>query len=88
LRPAFDESSSSLREFETADCFTERERAVIPYAKEATRHGRVPDAIREKLGFLGDRQRLELLLPVAWYICVVRIVLPLHIVLEPWLVRQ
>jgi alkylhydroperoxidase family enzyme len=48
----------------------------------------VPDAIWEKLGFLGDRQRLELLLTVAWYNCVARIVLPLHIELEPWFVRQ
>ena len=72
----------------TADCFTEQERAVILYAKEATRHGREPDAIWEKLGFLGDRQRLELLLPVAWYNCVVRIVLPLQIEIEPRFVRQ
>jgi alkylhydroperoxidase family enzyme len=77
-----------LREFETADCFTQQERAVIRYATEATRHCGVPDATWENLSFLGDRQRLELLLTVAWYNCVVRIVLPLQIEIEPWFVRQ
>jgi alkylhydroperoxidase family enzyme len=33
IRP---EQLQRLREFETADCFTEQERAAIPYAKEAT----------------------------------------------------
>jgi hypothetical protein len=39
------------------------------------------------VSFLGERGRLELLLTIAWYNCVVRIILPLQIEKEPWFVR-
>ena len=38
--------------------------------------------------FLGPRRQMELLLTIAWYNCVVRIILPLEIEKEPWFVRQ
>ena len=49
-----------LQEFETADCFTEQERAVIRLAKEVTVGGKASDATWEAVAFLGERQRLEL----------------------------
>jgi alkylhydroperoxidase family enzyme len=82
------EQLDRLRDFETADCFTAQERAVIRLAKEVTVGGRARDTTWEALDFLGERQRLELVLTIAWYNCVVRIILPLQIELEPWFVRQ
>jgi alkylhydroperoxidase family enzyme len=82
------EQLDRLREFETADCFTEQERAVIRLAKEVTAGGPPSDATWEALDFLGERQRLELVLTIAWYNCVVRIILPLRIDIEPWFVPQ
>jgi hypothetical protein len=38
--------------------------------------------------FLGERQQLEFLLTIAWYNCVVRIILPLQIEMEPWFKRH
>src|SRR4051812_10157830 len=48
--------------------FTEHERAVIRYAKEATVSGEIADSTWNALcGFLDERERLELVLTVAWY---------------------
>jgi hypothetical protein len=61
---------------------------VIRLAKEATLEGHVSDSTWDATGFLGQQQRLELLVTIAWYNCVVRILLPLQIEKEPWFVRQ
>lgn len=82
------EQLERLREFETADCFTEEERAVIRLARDVTTTGEVSDAAWNATAFLGQRQQLELLLTIAWYNCVVRIILPLEIDMEPWFVRN
>jgi hypothetical protein len=50
--------------------------------------GRASDATWEALDFLGERRRLELILTIAWYNCVVRIILPLQVDIEPWFVPQ
>jgi alkylhydroperoxidase family enzyme len=76
-----------LRKFETADCFTNEERAVIRLAKAVTVGGKVSNEVWDATSFLGQRQQLELLLTIAWYNCVVRILLPLQIELEPWFKR-
>jgi alkylhydroperoxidase family enzyme len=81
------EQLETLGDFETASCFTEQERAVIRLANQVTVTGKVTDSAWEALSFLGDRVRLELLLTIAWYNCVVRIILPLQIEKEPWFVR-
>ena len=81
------EQLEHLEEFETATCFTEQERAVIRLAQEITGAGEVDDETWDATAFLGQRQRLELLLTIAWYNCVVRIILPLRIDKEPWFVR-
>ena len=82
------EQLEHLRAFETADCFNAEERSVIRLAKEVTQDGRVSDATWAATSFLGQRQQMELLLTIAWYNCVVRIILPLEIEKEPWFVRQ
>jgi alkylhydroperoxidase family enzyme len=81
------EQLEHLDDFETAACFTGQERAVIRLAKEVTVAGKVANSTWEAVSFLGDRGRLELLLTIAWYNCVVRIILPLQIEKEPWFVR-
>jgi len=53
-----------------------------------TLNGRVSDATWAATSFLGARQQMELLLTIAWYNRVVRIILPLEIEKEPWFVRQ
>jgi alkylhydroperoxidase family enzyme len=81
------EQLEHLRDFETAPCFTEQERAVTRLAKEVTLAGKVSDSTWEATSFVGQRERLELLLTIAWYNCVVRMILPLQIEMEPWFVR-
>jgi alkylhydroperoxidase family enzyme len=82
------EQLESLQDFEESEHFTAEERAVIRLAKEATLEGHVSDSTWDATGFLGQQQRLELLVTIAWYNCVVRILLPLQIEKEPWFVRQ
>lgn len=77
-----------LAEFETDDLFTAPERAVMLFARNVTRTGRIDDSLWTELcGFLDEQERLELVLTVAWYNCVVRILLPLDIALEDWFAR-
>jgi alkylhydroperoxidase family enzyme len=77
-----------LRAFETADCFNNEERSVIRLAKEMTLDGRVSDATWAGTSFLRPREQMELLLTIAWYNFVVRVILTLEIEKEPWFVRQ
>jgi alkylhydroperoxidase family enzyme len=70
----------SLAQFETAPHFNDQERAVLRYAKEATETGVVSDSTWSKLRSHFDiQQTMEVVLTVAWYNCVVRILLPLQI---------
>ena len=78
------EQLASLATFETASVFDERERAVLRFAKEATELGPVGDATWSRLcEFFDRRQALEIVLTVAWYNTVVRILLPLDVEMEP-----
>jgi alkylhydroperoxidase family enzyme len=79
------EKLNAIADFETATVFSDAERIVMRFAQAVTRSGRVDDALWGDLcGVLDDKQRLELVLTVAWYNCVVRILLPLQIGLEEW----
>jgi alkylhydroperoxidase family enzyme len=61
-----------------------QERAVIRYAAEATQQVTVASATFEALRtFLDDRQLLELVLNVAFYNMIVRVLVPLEVELEP-----
>jgi alkylhydroperoxidase family enzyme len=82
------EQLDSLQDFEESEHFTTEERAVIRLAREVSHDGHVKDSTWDATAFLGQQQRLELLVTVAWYNCVVRILLPLQIEKEPWFVRR
>ncbi len=78
-----------LGDFETDPAFTETERTVMRVAATATRSGRVDDALWDQLcAVLGEPQRLELVLTIAWYNCVVCILLPFEIGIEDWYHRE
>jgi alkylhydroperoxidase family enzyme len=82
------EQLESLQDFEESECFTAEERAVIRLAREVSLEGHVKDSTWDAAAFLGPQQRLELLVTIAWYNCVVRILLPLQIEKESWFVRR
>ena len=82
------EQLESLQDFEESKHFTAEERAVIRLAREVTLEGHANDSTWDATAFLGPQQRLELLVTIAWYNCVVRILLPLQIEKELWFVRQ
>jgi alkylhydroperoxidase family enzyme len=83
------EQLESLAEFETAPVFNDQERAVLRYAKEATTTGNVSDATWNALRrYFDTREAMEVVLTVAWYNCVVRILLPLQIEHEPGFKRN
>jgi len=73
-----------LADWESDPEFNEQERAVICYAAEATKSVAVSDATFNALGeFLDQEQIIELVLNVAFYNMVVRVLVPLEIDLEP-----
>ena len=83
------EQLENLAQFETAPMFDDQERAVLRYAKEATESGNVSDSTWAALRRTFDtRQAMEIVLTVAWYNCVVRILLPLQIEHEPGFKRN
>jgi alkylhydroperoxidase family enzyme len=78
------EQLERLAAWECDPAFTAQERAVIRYAAEATQQVTVSAATFEALrGFLDDQQVLELVLNVAFYNMVVRVLVPLEVELEP-----
>jgi alkylhydroperoxidase family enzyme len=82
------EQLENLQDFEESEHFTAEERAVIRLAREVSLDGHVKDGTWDATAFLGQQQRLELLVTIAWYNCVVRVLLPLQIEKESWFVRR
>jgi alkylhydroperoxidase family enzyme len=81
------EKLEALAEFETSPHFDDAKRAVLRYAAEAT-SGEVADATWNALrGHFDERQAAEIVITVAWYACVVRILVPLKIENEAWFKR-
>jgi len=81
------EKLESLADFETSPLFDPRDRAVLRYAREATL-GEVADATWATLRkHFDERQATEIVVTVAWYACVVRILVPLKIENEAWFKR-
>jgi 4-carboxymuconolactone decarboxylase len=81
------EKLESLSEFETSPLFDDAERAVLRYAREASL-GEVSDATWTALRrYFDERQATEIVVTVAWYACVVRILVPLKIENEAWFKR-
>jgi len=78
------EQLEHLADFESLSLFNEQERAVMRYAAEATREVKVSDATFEALRtFLHNRRIIELVMNVAFYNAVVRILVPCKVELEP-----
>jgi len=77
------EQLEHLAEFETSALFDDHERAVMRYAAEATTNVKVGDATFNALrGFLDNRRITELVMNVAFYNAVARVLVPLGVDLE------
>jgi len=82
------EQLENLAAFESSPLFDEAERSVLRFAKESTETGEVADTTWDALRRHFDvRQAMEVMLTVAWYNAVVRILLPLQIEKEGWFKR-
>jgi alkylhydroperoxidase family enzyme len=77
------EQLEHLAEFATSALFNDQERAVMRYASEATTNIKVSDGTFNALrGFLDNRRITELVMNVAFYNSVVRVLIPLGVELE------
>jgi alkylhydroperoxidase family enzyme len=77
------EQLEHLASFETSALFDDHERAVMRYASEATTAIKVSDATFTALRtFLDNRRVTELVVNVAFYNAVVRVLVPLGVELE------
>jgi alkylhydroperoxidase family enzyme len=78
------EQLEQLANFESSPEFNSDERAVMRYAAEATSNVTVKNATFETLGgFLDNRRILELVMNVAMYNAVARVIVPCGVELEP-----
>ena len=79
------EQLEHLAGFETSPLLNDHERAVMRYASEATTNIKVSDATFNALrDFLDNRRITELVMNVAFYNAVVRVLVPLGVELEPY----
>lgn len=77
-----------LADADTSPEFDEKERAVVRYAREATERADVSDETWAALrGHLGVRECMDIVMAVAWYNAVVRMLMPLRIETESWFKR-
>jgi alkylhydroperoxidase family enzyme len=83
------EQLEQLADAETSDVFDDRERAIVRYAREASLSLRVSDetwsAVRRHLSV---REAMDVVMAVAWYNAVARVLLPMQIEMEPWHERR
>lgn len=78
------EQLEHLADFHNSPRFNEQERAVMRYAVEATRNVKVDDVAFDALrGFLDNQRIMELVMNVAFYNAVVRVLVPCGVELEP-----
>jgi alkylhydroperoxidase family enzyme len=77
------EQLEQLADYAAAPVFDASERAVMRYAEEATRNVRVSDVTFDALRvFLDDRRIMELVMNVAFYNAVARVIVPCGVELE------
>jgi|SRR5579859_4684989 len=77
------EQLEHLADFESAPVFSDQERAVMRYAAEATQNVKVSDATFNALrGFLDNRRIMDLVMNVAFYNAVARVIVPCGVELE------
>ena len=83
------EQLEQLADAETSDVFDDRERAIVRYAREASLSLRVSDetwsAVRRHFSV---REAMDVVMAVAWYNAVARVLLPMQIEMEPWHERR
>jgi alkylhydroperoxidase family enzyme len=83
------EQLEQLDDAETSDAFDDEERAIVRYAREATLSLNVSDetwsALRSRFSV---RETMDVVMAVAWYNAVARVLLPLEIEIEDWHERQ
>jgi AhpD family alkylhydroperoxidase len=83
------EQLEQLADFETSVEFDDRERAIIRYAREATLAIEVSDQTWADLrSHLSLREAMDIMMAVAWYNAVVRMLIPLQIEQEDWFKRR
>jgi alkylhydroperoxidase family enzyme len=83
------EQLEQLADFETSVEFDDRERAIIRYAREATLSIEVSDRTWADLRRqLSQREAMDIMMAVAWYNAVVRMLIPLQIEQEDWFKRR
>ncbi len=77
------EQLEQLADYAVSPAFDDQERAVIRYAEEATRNVRVSELTFDALrGFLDNQRIMELVMNVAFYNSVVRVIVPCGVELE------
>jgi alkylhydroperoxidase family enzyme len=77
------EQLEHLADFHNSPLFNDQERAVMRYAVEATRNVKVDDASFDALrGFLDNQRIMELVMNVAFYNAVARVLVPCGVELE------
>jgi alkylhydroperoxidase family enzyme len=83
------EQLEQLADAETSDAFDESERAIVRYAREATESLNVSDETWSALrSHFSVRESMDVVMAVAWYNAVARVLLPLEIELEDWYERH
>jgi alkylhydroperoxidase family enzyme len=83
------EQLEQLADAETSDAFDGDERAIVRYAREATLSLEVSDQTWSALrSHFSLRQTMDVVVAVAWYNAVARMLLPMEIELEDWYERR
>jgi alkylhydroperoxidase family enzyme len=83
------EQLEQLAEADSSDAFDDTERAIVRYAREATLSLKVSDETWSALRrHLSEREAMDVVMAVAWYNAVARMILPLEVEMEDWYERR
>ena len=83
------EQLEQLAEADSSDVFDDIERAIVRYAREATLSLEVSDETWSALRrHLSEREAMDVVMAVAWYNAVARMILPLKVEREDWYERR
>jgi alkylhydroperoxidase family enzyme len=83
------EQLEQLADAETSDAFEESERAIVRYAREATLSLKVSEETWASLRrHFSMRETMDVVMAVAWYNAVARMLIPMEIETEDWYERR
>jgi alkylhydroperoxidase family enzyme len=83
------EQLEQLADAEASDAFAENERAIVRYAREATLSLNVSGETWASLrGHFSMRETMDVVMAVAWYNAVARMLIPMEIETEEWYERH